>query len=273
MDAAWRDTLAHAAVGDAFRRLARMYGFTYQWGIKEGSWRRALLELAVGKRGTKNTTFDVIRHAFRQYDILVEVEVDPLDPTTLTFVSSEGLTSFDKTFVGRYFSTPYGVLWTDGPTLCGAAPATSPTVSVSAHAAADWVAPAWPFSTTTRFTARVLPFLFYEMQPQPIDRAVDDGRYYAGNQCLVDVYFIGDSIPLTPTTYLQEADASPTGVGVPYGGNLLDDVFTHGNPDGDGPHPLYLVDDGVFAGIQAQVQSTLAAGVEIRFLRTTTYPC
>jgi hypothetical protein len=273
MDAAWRDTLVHAAVGDAFRRVARTYEFVYQFGIAEGSWRRALLELAYGRRGTKKTTFDVIRHAFRQYDILVEVEVDPSTPTTLTFVSSPGLTAFGKDHVGRYISTPYGVLWSMGPVLCSGGPPTSATITVSPHAAADWAAPAWPFTVTTRFTVRILPFILYETQQQPIDRSVDDGRYYDGEQCRVDVYFLGDILPLVPTTYLQENDSALTAAGVPFGGQLLDDAFTPGDPLGDGPHPLYLVDDSAFEDVRVQVQSTLAAGVELRFIRSYTYPC
>jgi hypothetical protein len=274
LDEAWRTTLVHAATGKAFRRLARWFGFVYQNGILEGSWRRALLELAQGKRGTKTTTFDVLRHVFRQYDTLIEVEVDPAAPNTMTFVASPGLTAFDHTHVGRYISTPYGVMWSAGPVLCGGVgPATSPTLELLPHAAADWVAPAWPFTTPTRFTVRVLPFLYYEMQPQPVDRSQFDTAYYPGDHCRIDVYFLGGVVPLVPTTYLQDADDSLTPAGVPYGGNLLDDVFTPGDPLGAGPHPLYLVDDTAFGGIRDQVQRTLVAGVEIRFFRAYTYPC
>lgn len=273
LDAAIRDTLIHAAVGDAFRKIAKAFGFPQPGGIREGSWRRALLEVAFGRKGTKRTTFDVIRHAFRQYDELIEVEVDPADPYTLTFVSAEGLTAFSKNHVGRYFSTPYGVLWTDGPVLCSGGPATSATVTVSPYAAADWVAPSWPFTTTTRFTVRVLPFLLYETQPQPVDRAIDDGVFYDGENCRVDVYFLGDIVPSVPTTYLQADDSTSTPVGVPVGGELLDDAYTPGDPLGSGPYPLYLVSDAAFESTRQQVQGTLAAGVELRFLRTHTYPC
>lgn len=274
LDEAWRTLLVHAARGPAFRRLSRWFGFTYQYGILEGSWRRALRELAYGKRGTKRTTFDVIRHAFRQYDTLIEVQVDPANPTVLTFVDADGISAFDHTHVGRYISTDYGILWSVGPVLCGGVgPATSTTLQVSPHAAADWDAPAWPFDVPTTITVRVLPFLYYERQPQPVDRSQFDTAYYPGDQCLIDVYFLGDITPLVPTTYLQDDDSTLTPVGVPLGGQLLEDVFTAGDPLGDGPHPLYLVDDSAFADVQAQVQRTLVAGVEIRFFRAYTYPC
>lgn len=274
LDEAWRTLLVHASRGAAFRRLSRWYGFIYQHGIQEGSWRRALRELAFGKRGTKRTTFDVVRHVFRQYDTLIQVQVDPLNPTVLTFVASDGLAAFDHAHVGRYISTDYGVLWSTGPVLCGGVgPATSATLQVSPHAAADWVAPEWPFSVPTTITVRVLPFLYYEWQPQPIDRSQADTGYYSGAHCLIDVYFIGGVVPLVPTTYLQADDDTLTPVGVPFGGHLLEDVFESGDPLGAGPHPLYLVDDAAFADIRDQVQRTVAAGVEIRFLKAYTYPC
>jgi hypothetical protein len=273
LDQAWRDTLIHTAQVGPFRRLSRWFGFIYQQGIKEGSWRRALLELAHGRRGTNETTFDVIRHVFRQYDTIVTVEVDPLNPTTLTFVSSTGLTAFDQTHVGRYIQTPYGRLWSDGPVLCGNfGQAESPTLTVSTTGTQWWQAPAWPFTVTTRFEVRILPFVYYERQPEPIDRDAPVWQYHPGNHCLIDVYFLGNVAPLAPTTYLQNTPVL-TPPDVPLGGNLLEDEFEVGDPRGDGPHPLYLVDDEAFAPIRTQIQRTLAAGVEIRFWRSVIKPC
>jgi len=274
MEAAWRSTMIHTANGPFFARLARLSQFIYQPGIKEGSWRRALLELTYGRRGSKGTTFDVVRHVFRQYDTLVEVDVDPNNPTVLTFVSSEGLTAFNHEHVGRYVSTPYGVMWSGGPVLCGGVgPETSATLELSPHTAADWVGAQWPFTVTTRMTVRLLPFLYYEMQQQPLDMRDPMAEYYTGNQCLIDVYFLDDIVPAVPATYLQDATNVLTPAGVPLGGQLVDDAFVVGDPLGDGPHPVYLVDDGAFAAIRTQVQRTLAAGVEIRFLRTYKYAC
>lgn len=273
VDQAWRDTLVHAAQGRAFRRLARWFGFTYQYGIKEGSWRRALRELAYGRRGTKRTTFDVIRHLFRQYDTIVTVEVDPSTPYILNFVSGTGLTEFDQTHVGRYIETPYGRLWSNGPVLCGnTGPAGSPTLEVETTATHMWDAPAWPFNVPTQFEVRILPFVYYERQREPLDRSQPNWAYHPGSHCLIDVYFVGGITPLVPTTYLQPGGVL-TPPDVPLGGNLLVDEFESGDPLGDGPHPLYLVDDNAFAPIREQVQRTLAAGVEIRFLRSVVIPC
>jgi hypothetical protein len=273
LDQAWRDTLVHAAQGSAFRRLARWYGFIYQQGIKEGSWRRALRELAFGRRGTRATTFDVLRHVFRQYDVIVTVEVDPAQPDTLTFVSSTGLVEFDQTHVGRYIETPYGRLWSNGPVLCGnAGPAGSSTLTVEMSATQLWQAPDWPFNVPTQFEVRILPFIYYERQRTPFDRTQPNWTYHPGQHCLIDVYFVGQVVPMAPTTYLQESGVL-TPPDVPFGGNLLEDEFEAGDPRGDGPHPLYLVDDEAFAPIRTQVQRTLAAGVEIRFWRSVIRQC
>jgi len=273
LEQVWRDLLIHMAQGAAFRRLSKWHKFTYQYGLQESSWRRALLELAWGKKGTRSVTFDVLRHLFRQYDTVFEVEVDPSNPTELVFVSSDGLTEFDRTHVGRYIETPWGRVWSSGPVLCGGtSTTTSSTLQLSPYATQFWQAPAWPFTTPTRFTVRMLPFLYYEMQRGPVNREVYPTVYHPGDPCLIDVYFIGSTIPGTPTTYLQEAGV-PTPSDVPFGGNLLDDEFQQGDPLGDGPHPLYLVDDRAFEAVRSQVQRTLVAGVEIRFHRLAVAAC
>lgn len=296
---AQRDLMIHSAQDDAFRSLAEWYGFTYQFGFQEGSWRRALRELAYGRRGTKRTTFDVVRHCLRQYDEVFKVTVDPAAPYTMTFVertTSIPLTSFDRRHVNRYITTPWGMVRSVGPKMCS-----GPTVTLADIETFYWkdAATIWPeeweAGTAYEFEARFLPFEYYEWQPGPVLRTdtrpnadpqipVANGYHY-GDPCLVDVYVFGDLLPNVPSTYLQPwpepdggyPDPSPpemyTPPGVPFGGQLLVDEFERGDPLGVGPHPLYLVSPEIFEGLREQIQASLAAGVELRLRRALVRGC
>lgn len=273
IDQAWRDTLVHAAQDRSFNRLSRFFGFFKQPGIHEGSWRRALLELAWGRRGTNDVTFNVVRHCLRQFDTEVEVEVRPSEPNRLYFVAAEGMTSFRHDHVGRFIDTPYGMFWSDGPRMGGGiSSCTRGFITLSPTATHFNSAPTWNFTTYTRFKIRILPFLYYVRQPGPVDPQDVASAYHPGNPCLIEVYILGSGVPTAPTTYLQE-DGQPTEAGVPYGGNLLDDETVQGDSQGDGPHPLYLVDAGVLEGVRVEVERTLAAGCFITFTRLETPAC
>lgn len=281
LEQAQRDILLHSAQADSFRDMSAWYGFVYQFGFQEGSWRRALKELAHGRRGTKRTTFDVVRHVLRQYDEVFKVTVDPADPTTLTFVScvTDGsITAFDFKHASRFVSTPFGIMWAEGPWLCGGAPQTSATLSLAAEGTFYWEKPAatwpadWEAGTSYEIEVRLLPFTYYEWQPSIVPNNAVPSTYYAGQPCLIEVYILGHLLPNVPTTYLQP-DGAPTAVGVPYGGQLIVDEFTQGDPLGGGPHPLYLVSSDVFETVRDQIQASLAAGVTLRLLRAHTATC
>jgi hypothetical protein len=293
LEQAHRDLLVHSAQDESFRRLSYWYDFVYQYGFEESAWRRALLELAFGRRGTKRTTFNVVRHVLRQYDEVFKVKVDPATPNVLTFVEclkgtieNPNPTAFDFTHVNRYITTPYGTVRSAGPVLCGSGnPQTSTTLTLYPAKTFYWDKPQdiWPSTWVPgqeyTFEVRVLPFQYYEWQPGPAPTvAAGSGlpetnpNYYVGEPCLVEVYIQGNILPNVPTTYLQ-ADGALTQAGVPYGGNLLDDEFVQGNPGGLGPHPLYLVSQNVFESVRDQIQASLAAGVTLHLLRAPMYVC
>lgn len=265
LDQAWRDTLVHAAQGRAFQRLSRLFGFLRPAGIEEGSWRRALLEIAWGKRGTNDVTFNLVRHALRQFDTEVEVEVRPHQPNRLYFVRAEGLSAFQHSHVGRFIDTPYGVFWSDGPAMgSGINDCSHPFITLADTPTHFYGAPSWSFTTYTRFKVRILPFLYYVRQPGPTDPRDVTSGYHAGTPCRIEVFLVDTPQSLAPATYLQE-DGQPTASGVPYGGQLLEDETVSGDPLGDGPHPLYLVDADTLEPVRVQIERTLAAGVTIAF--------
>jgi hypothetical protein len=281
LEQAQRDLLLHSAQGEPFRDLSSWYGFIYSYGFEEGSWRRALKELAHGRRGSKRTTFDVVRHVLRQYDEVVKVTVDPANPNTLTFV--EGVrnfteAAFDFTHANRYVDTPYGIVWAQGPHMCSGAPQTSAVLELAGEGTFYWKKPAsiwpadWVAGTSYEIEVRLLPFTYYEWQPSLVPNNAVTPTYYAGTPCLVDVYILGNVVPNVPSTYLQ-ADGQATAIGVPYGGQLLDNEFISGNPLGAGPHPLYLVSPEIFDEVREQIQASLAAGVTFRLRRAMTNAC
>lgn len=281
LEQAQRDILLHSAQGDAFRMMCNWYSFVYQYGFEEGSWRRALKELAHGRRGTKRTTFNVVRHVLRQYDEVIKVSVDPANPNTLTFV--EGVRTiadgaFDFRHVNRFVSTPYGIVWSSGPRLCDGAPQTSATLSLAPEGTFYWDKPSgiwpseWEAGTSYEVEVRLLPFAYYEWQPSMVPDGSVPASYYEGTSCLVEVYLLGHLVPNVPTTYLQP-DGVATPSNVPYGGQLLDDEFVRGDPLGVGPHPLYLVTQNIYDEVRDQIQASLAAGVTLRLLRAHTATC
>jgi hypothetical protein len=281
LEQAQRDILLHSAQGDAFRTMSAWYSFVYQYGFEEGSWRRALKELAHGRRGSKRTTFDVVRHVLRQYDEVFRATIDPANPNTLTFVeclTDSTVTAFDFTHVNRFVSTSHGIMWAHGPQLCDGAPQTSATLSLAPEGTFYWQKPStswpaeWESGESYEIEVRLLPFTYYEWQPSVVPDGNVPAQYYAGQPCLIEVYVLGHLIPNVPTTYLQP-DGVLTAAGVPYGGQLIVDEFTQANPLGQGPHPLYLVSQDVFETVRDQIQASLAAGVTLRMIRAYTSNC
>lgn len=287
LDDALRDTLLHSAQGASFRRLASWYGFVYQYGFEEGSWRRALKELAYGRRGTKRTTFDVVRHALRQYDEVFKVTVNQAVPNELIFsqaVTDPTLTSFTHRHVNRYIETPWGIVRSVGPRMCSGSTVTLADIPTFYWRTMTEILPD-DLEYAEEFEVRFLPFEYYEWQPGPVLSAVPNQAtpsahgYHYGEPCLIDVYVFGNLLPNIPSTYLQPYEPEgapvpyPTPPGVPYGGQLLTDEFEHGDPLGVGPHPLYLVSPEIFEGLRAQIQASLAAGVELRLRRAVVGGC
>lgn len=280
LEQAQRDLLIHSAQDDSFRRLAEFYGFTYQYGFEEGSWRRALLELALGRRGTKRTTFDVVRHCLRQYDEVFKVTVNQAVPNELIFaqaLTDPTLTEFTHRHVNRYIETPWGIVRSVGPHMCGGSTVTLADVPTFYWRTMTEILPD-DLEYAEEFEVRFLPFEYYEWQTGPVlapttDLAVPEFLgYHYGDPCYIDVFVFGDLLPDVPSTYLQP-DGIATPAGIPYGGQLLIDEFQRGDPLGNGPHPLYLVSADIFEGLRNQIQASLAAGVELRMRRALVANC
>lgn len=299
LEQAQRDLFIHSAQGDPFVRLAEWYGFIYQSGFQESSWRRALKELAYGRRGTKRTTFDVVRHCLRQYDEVFKVKINRAYPEALQFVaglSDDSLTSFTHRHVNRYIETPWGMVrsvWAN-PNVCAhASVSLAPIDTFYWKGATEQFWPQeWAPGDEYEFEVRFLPFEYYEWQPGPVLRPTAeptvseiDGYHY-GDPCYIDVFVFGDLLPDVPSTYLlpwpepnggYPPEPPPaemyTPPGMPYGGNLLENEFIQGRPLTTGPHPLYLVSPDVFDGLRAQIQASLAAGVELRMRRALVSSC
>lgn len=285
LEQAQRDLLIHSAQDDSFRRLAEFYGFTYQYGFQEGSWRRALKELAYGRRGTKRTTFDVVRHCLRQYDEVFKVKIDRAYPNIMEFseaVTEPSLSAFEHRHVNRYISTPWGIVRAVAPNMPGC---TNLMVELCPIDTFYWKGATeqfwpqdWELGQQYEFEARFLPFEYYEWQPGPVlsstaDKTIADADgYHYGEPCYIDVFVFGDLLQPVPATYLQP-DGIATPADVPYGGQLLPDEFQRGNPLGNGPYPLYLVSQDVFEGLRDQIQASLAAGVELRMRRALVRTC
>lgn len=285
LEQAQRDLLLHSAQDDSFRRLADWYGFIYQYGFAEGSWRRALKELAYGRRGTKRTTFDVVRHALRQYDEVFTVKIDPAFPYIMQFgeaLTETALTAFERRHINRYISTPWGIVRSTAPTLPGCTNLTVELCPIDTFYWKGATAEFWPQDWTPGelydVEVRFLPFEYYEWQPGPVleptaDKTIAEADgYHYGDPCYIDVFVFGDLLQPVPSTYLQP-DGVATAPGVPYGGQLLIDEFQRGDPLGNGPHPLYLVSPDVFEGLRDQIQASLAAGVELRMRRSLVRTC
>jgi hypothetical protein len=280
LDESLRDTLLHSAQGDSFRRLSDWYGFVYQYGFEEGSWRRALRELAYGRRGTKRTTFDVVRHCLRQYDEVFKVTVNQAVPHELIFaqaITDPTLTEFTHRHVNRYIETPWGIVRSVGPRMCDGSTVQLADISTFYWRTMTEILPD-DLEYAEEFEVRFLPFEYYEWQPGPVltpstDPAVPEAvGYHYGDPCLIDVYVFGNLLPNVPSTYLQP-DGIATPSGVPFGGQLLTDEFEQGDPRGIGPHPLYLVSPEIFEGLRVQIQASLAAGVELRMRRALVSGC
>ncbi len=259
VEEALRDTLVHKAEGPAFRALCRLYGFDKSPEISQRSWRKALHEIAYGRRGTFVTTRNALEGALRDFDEVFDLEVDTANPERL--VAQAGAGTFQAQHVNRLVRTPYGLHF---------------TVSISGSGDYLGIAPltteywngtdAWTFTGTEQFTGRMLPFLIYERNPGPTYDGWDD-RTYKGVSCLVEVELLSDAITYAPASYLQDPPGVATPVDLPPQGHLLADSSVPGNPEGAGPYPIYLFDGNPFVQTQKQFQRNLAAGVLIVFKR------
>lgn len=292
---AFRDTLVTKATGVALDRLGVLFGFP-KLGIFERSvFRKALLEVAYGRRGTYRMLFLVLEHLFDQYSQrrgVYNVTLDPANPHALIYREG-GAPAFDCEQTGRYIRVQsptfgskvyYSQHLKDGVLYLN--PIDNPAI-----AGADWSTLTGPEDAT----AKVIGFLMQEANPGPpmVDGFDAEGNPYhpmsflPDNTCTIDL-FVDKNIWNVPATYLQEdgtVDRLITAPGQPYGGHLMDlyaaanrdmvefpgsgiegDVHPEsGDPTGEGPHPIYFdAQGGVAAAFTRIIDALLAAGVHLR---------
>lgn len=292
---AFRDTLVTKATGVALDRLGAFFGFP-RLGIFERSvFRKALLEVAYGRRGTYRNLFLVLEHLFDQYSQrrgLYNVVLDPANPHALIYREG-GAPPFDCEQTGRFIridSPTFGskVYYShhlkDG--ILHLNPIDNPAIT-----GADWSSLSGPENAT----AKVIGFLMQEANPGPpmVDGFNAEGNPYhplsflPDNTCTIHL-FVDKNIWNVPATYLQEngtIDRLETAPGQPYGGHLMD-LFaaanreivqfpmsgvaeeTHpesGDPTGDGPYPIYFdARGGVASAFTKIIDDLLAAGVHLK---------
>lgn len=158
--------------------------------------------------------------------------------------------------------------------------------------------PLWalPANASVAVTLELLPFMYREPLRGPLVNTPTTGlpthpvtgeeiplQFLRGHgeTCLVELY-LDASVYNVPATYLLD----PPGVdrttfpGQPYGGHIMDqfgaingettpappggtgaDVLEVGDPLGEGPHPVYLIDETALAGFRAYFDPILASGV------------
>jgi hypothetical protein len=103
-ETAFRDTLITKAEGVALDTLGIMYGFPRLGIFERKYYRRALREVAFGKRGTYRLFFKVLENLFDQYSERrgrINVTLDPSDPHVLIYREG-GAPTFDCSTVQRF---------------------------------------------------------------------------------------------------------------------------------------------------------------------------
>lgn len=274
MEEAWRDTLVHRAEGSAFRSLARLYGIPIPPGreIPEANWRKVLTTLAYGSRGTFQATYEAAQHAFSFLDVkitgnLVFFNTGLPGTERLSIISPD----WQPRHVSRLVRIGDELFFTEGFNAPSTEEMELVKVKTLYWSAAD--AKAWEkHKGTTEFF--VLPFVAHERTP---GRLIDynlagqpDGSdaFTSGEGCLFELIFFESQQDLIPKTWLLSPDdysdlpSVETPVGIPYGGNILEDEVSIGNPYNTGPHPLYAYDTDIYKASSRIFSSTLAASVQ-----------
>jgi len=294
-ESAYRDTLIAKAQGHGFDALARHYSFPRLASISRKYWRRALLALVFGHKGTLGTTFAVLEAIFDFFAeprMVHRVSVDPAKPTALTHLDAfavGGAPGWHCGHTGRFLrclSPPYldklyysehlseGKLYLSG-------------VTTSYWTAADFS----DADDEAILQFKILPFTFREPQPGPpwLDGTNDRGEpwhpirqqlnlpggdegFRTADTARFEI-FIDEFIWPLPATYLQAdgtIDRTVAAPGQPYGGHIMDLVAAandpaipeSGDPRGEGPHPIYFSSGTIGAEFfNALLDTILASGV------------
>tara|TARA_B100000575_G_scaffold173815_1_gene139269 strand:- start:227 stop:2230 length:2004 start_codon:yes stop_codon:yes gene_type:complete len=242
-ETAFRDTLITKAEGVALDTLGIMYGFPRLGIFERKYYRRALREVAFGKRGTYRLFFKVLENLFDQYSERrgrINVTLDPSDPHVLIYREG-GAPTFDCSTVQRFIrveSPTFGskIYYSQG--LADGKLKLNP-IDNPAIAGADWS----DLNAPEEGTAKILGFMLRERHPgpasvdgydlngnpwHPISRSQDpaafaEETYLSKNTCTIDL-FIDSFLWSTPPTYLQEdgtIDRTIIAPNQPFGGHLM----------------------------------------------------
>ena len=291
---AFRDTLITKAEGIALDALGIMYGFPRLGIFERKYYRRALREVAFGRRGTYRMFFKVLENLFDQYSErrgIINVYLDPDHPDKLIYREG-GAPTFDCASTQRFIrvtSPTFGskIYYSQG--LTGDGKLSLNPIDTPLVAGADWSS----LPGTEEATAKVLGFMIHERNPGPPDVDGNDLNdtpwhtldFMPEKTCTIDL-FVDNFIWSTPASYLQEdgtVDRAIVAPNQPFGGHLMSlydaanrvvieypaaGVASEIHPEsGDqdlGPFPIYLDATGKIAGAFIDVlEGTLAAGVHL----------
>lgn len=300
VDQVLHDTLIHRAEGTAFDALTNMFGFPRPPSIDEAVWRHALRAVAYGHRGTLGTTWAAVELGLRSGSAsrTVSVTLAASSPNTATFVSGSGdyASGFNSDWVGRLVRLRYHtgtssyvskVLYVQGPEQI-ADGAYSNTLTFADLATRLFTTePCTSFTGTINASVELLSFTWREPSPGPVDAAPTAGAPLLasgdptpvewlsqpsfGVRCRIELQ-IEQSEFSVPPSYLLD----PPGVdrstfpGQPDGGIILDlfgainddTLVGTGDPLGDGPSPVYLIDDTSLQVLESYFDRILASGCD-----------
>lgn len=245
MDLAHRRTLIHRADGKALDDRARDLWLPRPGIVERSSWRDALRAVVYAEQGTPGVTKAFLRAALQQWNVDVEVTLDPAQPARITATSGS---PFSQEHVGRDVLID-GVLYrTVGPQTVGGTHLDLAPFATADFEAADWKGLASP----TDATATILPFVVWDL-------TTGDGDVVVGEQCVVKVDLWIDGLSFPPT-YLVESGGDAVPAAAPQGGHIAEDeLFVDDDPD-SGPWPIYLAGDVPWEGLQWVLNRILASG-------------
>lgn len=199
------DTLLTHARDASFDALVRSFHFPRPHYISIPAWRRAVLAAVWGKRGTPGCIEAFLEGALSDYDVVLDVELQPAQPTRIYSPDSE----FEQAHVGRSIRLPdLGLFRIVGPpdiaTSAGA------WVEVCPIKTAGWDAPNWADldANTDVPGARILPFEVHTPTPAPqsvlLTPPVNGVR--PGSPALIRIYILEQLEAGAPPTYMQNID-------------------------------------------------------------------
>lgn len=237
-----RETLITKASGRAFLRLASWYGFQRPAYVSESQWRKAILHVLYGARGTPGVVFAFLEAAFGEW-------IDQLGtfPAFATSPNILEITGADANYTHR-------MIRVDGKMHFSTGLGSNPDEVVFSSADTN-VFEGAGFSLGAK-EVKILPFLIQE------------------ENCKYIVHLDG-SVLSVPPTYLHHM-AGSRNPGEPFGGALLDyfssDTAERYGSQTTGPYPTYLGSDDLSVLFFGVIKDLLASGIISQVKLRNWYP-